>query len=144
MKKSIILSIIACCVISMCFYACKGQTTLQANPTNIETSNSQTIKLDNTTTEYSISTNEILSYSGEVHASVGKSYSVEYDTTAFEMQSDIKYNNPESVKAGMCGGDKAVKTASFTPLKTGDYTIKVLHNFRGQTTDSTTYKISIY
>ena len=62
MKKSIILSIIACCVISMCFYACKGQTTLQANPTNIETSNSQTIKLDNTTTEYSISTNEILSY----------------------------------------------------------------------------------
>ncbi|MBR5332324.1 MAG: hypothetical protein IKV32_03360 [Muribaculaceae bacterium] len=141
MNKSIFLSIIACSIISMSFYACKGQSTQVKQ--HEDYSIVQTTYLDNTSKEYHISINDNLSYSGEVHASVGKSYSVEYDTTAFEMQSDIKYNNPESVKAGMCGGDKAVKTVSFTPLKTGDYTIKVLHNFRGQTTDSMTYKISI-
>lgn len=141
MNKSIFLSILACCIISLSFYACKGQSTQIKHLEDYSTT--QTINLDNTSKEHQISINNKLSYSGEIHASVGKSYNVEYDTTAFDMQSDIKYNNPESVKSGICGGDRAVKTVTFTPLKPGDYTIKVLHYFRGQTTDSLTFKVTI-
>ena len=156
MNKSIFLSIIACGFISLGLCACKGQTTVRANPQEQVFSNTQaidknkqtiatkqTIILDDATKEYNATLNNELYYTHEIHASVGKSYSAEYDTTAFELRSAMKYDNPESGRAGLCGGDRGEKTSIFIPRKTGNYEIKIYHNFRDQITDSLTFKVTI-
>ena len=123
MKRSIFLIIITHITIAMSINA----WTIQDN--SIKTSN--------------ISINETFSYSSEIHASVGKDYYAQYDTSAFEMQSEIKYHHPEVVNARMCGGDRAKKTMLFTPLKSGTSIIKFFHNFRGEITDSIIYYINV-
>ena len=156
MNKSIFLSLFTCCVISMSFYACKGQSTVQANPQEHAFSNAQTIDknkqtiatkqtiiLDDASKEYNATLNDELYYTHEIHASVGKSYSAEYDTTAFELRSAMKYDNPESGRAGLCGGDRGEKMSIFIPRKSGNHEIKIYHNFRGQITDSLTFKVSV-
>ena len=103
----------------------------------------QAIILDDTTEEYSATINDELYYTHEVHASVGSSYYAEFDSSAFEMRSAMKFNNPESERAITCGGDRGEKTSIFIPQKTGNYKIKIYHNFRGQITDSLIFKVNI-
>lgn len=156
MKKSIFLSIIACCVIALSTYACNGQTSVQKNPQEQDFSNAQvidknkqtiatkqTIILDDASDEYSANLNDELYYTHEVHASVGSSYYAKFDSSAFLMRSAMKFNNPESERAITCGGDRGEKTSIFIPRKTGNYKIKIYHNFRGQITDSLTFKVNV-
>ena len=103
----------------------------------------QAIILDDASDEYSANLNDELYYTHEVHASVGSSYYAEFDSSAFEMRSAMKFNNPESERAITCGGDRGEKTSIFIPRKTGNYEIKIYHNFRGQITDSLTFKVTI-
>lgn len=156
MKKSIVLSIIACGFISLGLCACKTQTTLQANPQEQVFSNAQAIDkskktiatkqniiLDDATKEYNATLNDELYYTHEVHASVGSSYYAEFDSSAFLMRSAMKFNNPASERAITCGGDRGEKTSIFIPKKTGNYTIKIYHNFRGEITDSLIFKVNV-
>ena len=103
----------------------------------------QSIILDDATEEYSATINDELYYTHEVHASVGSSYYAKFDSSAFLMRSAMKFNNPESERAITCGGDRGEKTSIFIPRKTGNYEIKIYHNFRGQITDSLTFKVTI-
>ncbi len=103
----------------------------------------QAIILDDASYEYSANLNDELYYTHEVHASVGSSYYAEFDSSAFLMRSAMKFNNPESERAITCGGDRGYKTSIFIPQKTGNYKIKIYHNFRGQITDSLTFKVTI-
>ncbi|MCH5311609.1 MAG: hypothetical protein J1E57_06600 [Prevotella sp.] len=90
-----------------------------------------------------IKTGSVLKYSHSIHESVGYSYNVEYDNTAFEMDYSVKYGNPSAVEAGMCGGDAAVKTCTFKTLKRGTYTIRIIHEFRSNIEGILNYKISV-
>ena len=86
-----------------------------------------------------ISLSETLSYSHKIHGSVGYSFNVEYDETAFLVDTHVVYDNPKAVEEELCGGDSAVKTCVFTPRKKGKYTIKIVHKFRGDTTNVITF-----
>ena len=103
----------------------------------------QAIILDDASDEYSANLNDELYYTHEVHASVGSSYYAEFDSSAFLMRSAMKFNNPASERAITCGGDRGEKTSIFIPQKAGNYEIKIYHNFRGEITDSLTFKINV-
>lgn len=103
----------------------------------------QAIILDDVTDEYSAALNDELYYTHEVHASVGSSYYAEFDSSAFLMRSAMKFNNPASERAITCGGDRGKKTSIFIPQKAGNYEIKIYHNFRGEITDSLTFKVNV-
>lgn len=90
-----------------------------------------------------ISLFETFSYSQGIHGSVGYDYNVEYDETAFLVDTHVVYDNPKAVEEGMCGGDSAVKTCVFTPRKKGEYTIKIVHKFRGDTKNVITFNIIV-
>lgn len=103
----------------------------------------QNIILDDATKEYNATLNDELYYTHEIHASVGSSYYAEFDSSAFLMRSAMKFDNPASERAITCGGDRGEKTSIFIPQKTGNYEIKIYHNFRGEITDSLTFKVSV-
>ena len=103
----------------------------------------QAIILDDATEEYSATINDELYYTHEVHASVGSSYYAKFDSSAFLMRSAMRFNNPESERAITCGGDRGDKTSIFIPQKSGNYKLKIYHNYRGQITDSLTFKVTI-
>ena len=90
-----------------------------------------------------ISLSETFSYSQSIHGSVGYDYNVEYDETAFLVDTHVVYDNPKAVETGMCGADSAVKTCVFTPQKKGEYTIKIVHKFRGDTKNVITFNIIV-
>ena len=149
MKLSIILIIIVGASLFVT-YSCKcvqNTTTLEKKEqTRAKEQNrfeKQAIILDAVTDEYSAALNDELYYTHEVHASVGSSYYAEFDSSAFLMRSAMKFNNPASERAITCGGDRGEKTSIFIPQKAGNYEIKIYHNFRGEITDSLTFKVNI-
>lgn len=143
MKLSIILIIIVGASLFVT-YSCKCvQNTHYIEKEEQTIAKKQAIILDDATDEYSATLNDELYYTHEVHASVGSSYYAEFDSSAFLMRSAMKFNNPASERAITCGGDRGEKTSIFIPRKTGNYEIKIYHNFRGQITDSLTFKVSV-
>lgn len=82
-------------------------------------------------------------YSHSVHGSVGYDYSMEYDRTAFKLSENLRYNNPDAVANGMCGGDKAILTSTLTTMKKGRFIIKIIHTFRGSQERVITHDITV-
>lgn len=143
MKRFSILSIVI--YVALFFtYSCKcAQNTTTIEKKEQIRPNKRPIILDDVTDEYSAALNDELYYTHEVHASVGSSYYAEFDSSAFLMRSAMKFNNPASERAITCGGDRGKKTSIFIPQKAGNYEIKIYHNFRGEITDSLTFKINV-
>ncbi|MBQ2839144.1 MAG: hypothetical protein IJE73_05885 [Muribaculaceae bacterium] len=143
MKRFSILSIVI--YVALFFtYSCKcAQNTTTMEKKEQTKTKKQPIILDDATDEYSATLNDELYYTHEVHASVGSSYYAEFDSSAFLMRSAMKFNNPASERAITCGGDRGKKTSIFIPQKTGNYEIKIYHNFRGEITDSLTFKVNV-
>ncbi|MCM1111332.1 MAG: hypothetical protein NC336_08995 [Clostridium sp.] len=102
-----------------------------------------TTTLQDTDSAVTIKVGFQLLYSHPVHGSVGSSYRVEYDKNAFELSYDTIYDNPDAVAEGMCGADSAVQTVTLRALKKGQYTVKVIHEFRGDVERVVTYKITV-
>lgn len=149
MKLSIILIIIVGASLFVT-YSCKcvqNTTTLEKKEqTRAKEQNrfeKQAIILDEESNEYNATLSDELYYTHEVHASVGSSYYAEFDSSAFLMRSAMKFDNPASERAITCGGDRGEKTSIFIPQKAGNYEIKIYHNFRGEITDSLTFKVNI-
>ena len=149
MKLSIILIIIVGASLFVS-YSCKcvqNTTTLEKKEqTRAKEQNrfeKQAIIVDEESDEYNATLSDELYYTHEVHASVGSSYYAEFDSSAFLMRSAMKFDNPASERAITCGGDRGEKTSIFIPRKTGNYEIKIYHNFRGEITDSLTFKINV-
>ena len=143
MKRIITLCLIvgATLIVS---YSCKStKNTPPPEKKEQNIAKKQAIILDDASDEYSANLNDELYYTHEVHASVGSSYYAKFDSSAFLMRSAMRFNNPESERAITCGGDRGEKTSIFIPRKTGNYEIKIYHNFRGQITDSLTFKVTI-
>ena len=143
MKLSIILIIIvgASLFVSYSCNCTKDVPTIEKKEQTIV--KKQAIILDDVTDEYSAALNDELYYTHEVHASVGSSYYAEFDSSAFLMRSAMKFDNPASERAITCGGDRGEKTSIFIPQKAGNYEIKIYHNFRGEITDSLTFKVNV-
>lgn len=143
MNRVLLLYLIICATLYFT-YSCKSvENTPIIEMKEQVIAKKRAIILDEESDEYNATLSDELYYTHEVHASVGSSYYAEFDTSAFEMRAAMKFDNPESVREGMCGGDRGEKTSIFIPRKTGNYKIKIYHNFRGKITDSITYKVYI-
>ena len=143
MKLSIILIIIVGASLFVS-YSCKCvQNTTTIEKTEQVIAKKQAIILDEESDEYNATLSDELYYTHEVHASVGSSYYAEFASSAFLMRSAMKFDNPASERAITCGGDRGEKTSIFIPQKAGNYEIKIYHNFRGEITDSLTFKINV-
>lgn len=143
MNRVLLLCLIICATLYFT-YSCKSvENTPTIDKKEQVITKKQAIILDDESYEYSATLCDELYYTHEVHSSVGSSYYADFDTSAFEMRTAMKYDDPESVKEGMCGGDRGEKTSIFIPRKTGNYKIKIYHNFRGKITDSLTFKVNI-
>lgn len=77
---------------------------------------------------------ESVSYSGEIYPSVGNNFRIECDTTAFKIDKQVKYYNPEAVSQGMPGGDEASVIYTLYPKRTGIFIIHEVSDFRGEET----------
>lgn len=102
-----------------------------------------TVNLGDKDSKINITLGGQLRYSHSIHGSVGYDYKIEYDETAFVLTKQIKYDNPDAVSKGMCGGDSAVLTSTLIPQKKGKYIIKVIHTFRGNVNSVITYHITV-
>ena len=83
------------------------------------------------------------SYEGKVHPSVGYTYRVEYDTSAFSCHSKIQYDHPAKVAAGLCGADSGMAVYDFNPRKTGVFEIVEIFGFRGEETNRIRHRVVV-
>lgn len=109
----------------------------------IERKSNNMVILEDNDSKMIISIGNEIKYSYPIHGSVGTEYRIEYDSTAFQMSCTTVYDDPISVALGMCGGDKAVRTCKLRPLKLGEYTIKIIHEFRGDVERVVTHTITV-
>ena len=84
-----------------------------------------------------------LMYQGSIHGSVGVTYNIEYDSTAFSVTDEVKYNNPKGMFLGLCGADAGTVTYTLYPLKEGEFTIYEVEGFRGVEKRRTKHEIFI-
>lgn len=145
MKNKLITVAIIVCVSIGCVFLLRSQNIMdKLNVRNaLEKVSRDVVKLEDENSKVSIKLGNEIEYSHRVHSSVGSSYRVDYDKSAFKLSYETKYDNPESVAMGMCGGDSAVQTCTFRALKKGTYTIKVIHEFRGDIEKIITYTITV-
>lgn len=73
-----------------------------------------------------------LMYEGKIHGSVGVTYNIECDSTAFSVTKEIKYNDPKEISREHCGGDGGIVTYTLCPIKEGDFIIYEIDGFRGE------------
>ena len=85
----------------------------------------------------------VLEYSGRVHSSVGSSWYAEYNESAFKIETDFQYDDPDYELNPNCGGDSGIKTARFKAMKKGQFTIRIIHDFRGDIERTVTFNITV-
>lgn len=73
-----------------------------------------------------------LMYKGKIHASVGVTYNIEYDSTAFSATKEIKYSDQKGMSVIKCGADGGVVIYTLYPLKEGEFIIYEVEGFRGE------------
>lgn len=99
---------------------------------------------------------DTLHFSGKSHGSVGYQYYLEFDNTAFKMETQVKdlYKPREedfvidgrTGERGFrrpCGGDESVITYTLTAKKTGVYQISEIVAFRGDIESEKIYKVKV-
>lgn len=145
MKNKLITAAIIVCVSIGCVFLLRSQNIMdKLNVKNaLEKVSRDVVTLDDRDSTITIHLGNEIVYSHRVHGSVGSSYRVDYDKSAFKLSYETKYDSPESVAMGMCGGDSAVQTCTFRALKKGAYKIKVIHEFRGDIERVITYMITV-
>lgn len=84
-----------------------------------------------------------LLYSSQVFGSVGITYKLIFDDSAFEMTEVLKYKHPEEVRAGMCGADDASLLINLTCKRKGVFTVRAIHGFRGNIEKEFVHKITV-
>lgn len=84
-----------------------------------------------------------LLYKGRIHGSVGVTYNIEYDSTAFSVTKEFKYNDPKGMSERKCGADGGIVTYSLYPHKVGEYIIHEVEGFRGEEIKRKKHKVCI-
>lgn len=145
MRNKLITAVIIVSVSIVCVSLLRSQNIMdKLNVKNaIEKVSRDIIILEDEDSEITIMLGSEIEYSHRVHASVGSSYHVEYNKSAFKLSCEKNFDNPESVAMGMCGGDSAVQTCTLRTLKKGSHKIKIIHEFRGDIERVITYTITV-
>lgn len=86
---------------------------------------------------------KVLEYRAEIYPSVGLNYYAEYDKDAFDITRNVVYDRPNDVEAGMCGSDSGVCYTFFKTLKKGRYTLRIVHDYRGNVQRTVDFKIKV-
>lgn len=128
-KLKVILSA-ACIVCILIYLLCNGFS-------------QKAVELKDNDGQVNIALSDNLRYSYPIWESVGENFKIEYDKDAFKLSESVRYDNPVFVIFGMSGGDKGMKTCTLRPLKLGEFTIRVLHDFRGDIQRVVTYKVTV-
>lgn len=69
-------------------------------------------------------------YTGNVHGSVGETFSISADSGLKFVEEYFEYNDPK--KAEMPGGDAATNTFVYKAEKPGTYEVRITDKFRGE------------
>lgn len=85
----------------------------------------------------------VLEYSATVHSSVGSYWHAEFDKTAFDFEDTFRYYDPNYEQNPNCGGDAGLKTVYFKAKKKGTFTIRILHDFRGDIERTLNFTITV-
>ncbi len=95
--------------------------------------------------EVTVKVGDQLTYSFEVHGSVGYSgaYKIDHEEVVMFADEKIKYHHPERMKEGMTGGDAATGTYVFKAKAPGTATITVDQLFRGEVEASSAFNITV-
>lgn len=142
---------------SVLLFSCKGQTEhnkvtkeeMKKGETEMDTNVNQdtnTYKNAKSILELkeglTIKVNEIAFYTGEVHNSVGTSFSVDFDSTFFKkVHETFDYKYPE--RSNMDGGDAANLTFYYKALKIGTFDFIIDYRHHDEIQFSDTVKITI-
>lgn len=99
---------------------------------------------------------DTLHFSGKSHGSVGYQYYLEFDNTAFKMETQAKYlykpreedffidgRTGERKFRRPCGGDEKKVTYTLTAIKNGAYQIIEIVEFRGDIESEKIYRVKV-
>lgn len=89
--------------------------------------------------DFTVNKGDVIKYSRGVWGSVGKTYRVNYDESAFRRE----YENSNKGKQVKPGGDQGVGTTYLEALKEGEFVIEVVHMYRGETKKVVKYNITV-
>ncbi len=145
--KSFISVLLACF-----FIACTMQKPDTKEKTSISeakevtimpTISKDTIQLTPLETNYIVKVGQTLTYTANVHGSVGETTEVTApnENTIKLTDTKHKYNHPE--KSNMPGGDAATVTYLFDALQTGEGHVIVVDSFRGEIQNTYDFKITV-
>lgn len=112
----------------------EAPTQEQSQPTRVVA-----LELPQDGADFTIKKGDVIEYSRQVWGSVGETYSVNYDESAFRME-NLDSKKDQSVKPG---GDQSVGTTYLEALKKGKFEIEVVHKFRGKTKKVVKYNITV-
>jgi hypothetical protein len=103
------------------------------------------ITLEPFQTEVRASLGAELRWSFKSHGSVGyaASHAIGDETVLAYRETEMAYEHPDKVAAGMPGGDAATGTFVFEAVGVGTTTLRVDNEFRGTVEQSTTYTITV-
>jgi hypothetical protein len=103
------------------------------------------ITLDPFATEVRAPLGAELRWSFKSHGSVGyaASHAIGDEQVVAYRKTDMTYEYPDKVAAGMPGGDAATGTFVFEAVGVGTTTLRVDNEFRGTVEQSTTYTITV-
>lgn len=90
-----------------------------------------------------ISLGDAVRYTGTEHRSVGTTYWMEYDPEAFRVEWKKVYEQPAKARRGEEGSDRAQLIHTLHSLKRGEFTVRAIHDFRGDTASVATYHIEV-
>ncbi len=85
----------------------------------------------------------VIEYRAKIYPSVGLNYRAEYDKDAFDVTRNVVYDRPKDVEAGMCGSDSGVCYTFFKTLKKGRYSLRIVHDYRGNVQRTVDFKIKV-
>ena len=104
-----------------------------------------TILLDDNSTERIVSVGDMLTYKAHVHASVGFACSCEILGVGVLnlLEEDTEFDDPESIAAGMCGGDSANKIFAMEAIAAGEAFVMFEHIFRGKVERTVRIRIEV-
>lgn len=91
--------------------------------------------------EMEIKIGDKIYYSGNVHGSVGETFSISTSAGLELVDEYFEYDNPK--KADMPGGDAATNTFVYQPKRKGEHTVYITEKFRGEIQNKYEVKVKV-
>lgn len=141
---------------ALMFSSCKKEQSQEQNNVNVKPNTEETEVMRNIVATIDdaalsesapevieIKKGQSVCFSGEEFGSVGTSFLMEYDESAFDVKSTSVYDNPNYDDEPVCGGDSAVRIIILTAKQSGTFKVRCIKDFRGDVEGEREYTIVV-